>query len=54
MPITLRAPAAWIEAAAAVGADPRGQLALMEAVANLDAMTDTWFSHTLAKRAGSR
>jgi hypothetical protein len=45
---------AWIEAVAAGDSDPRGTLVLMEAVANLDAMTDAWFSHTLAKRAGSR
>jgi hypothetical protein len=45
---------AWIDAVAAAESDPRAQLALMEAVANLDAMTDAWFSHTLAKRAGSR
>jgi hypothetical protein len=45
---------AWIEVVAAAGTDPRDQLTLMEAVAHLDAMTATWFSHTLAKRAGSR
>jgi hypothetical protein len=45
---------AWIDAVAAAESDPRAQRTLMEAVANLDAMTDGWFSHTLAKRAGSR
>jgi hypothetical protein len=45
---------AWIEVVATAGTDPRDRLTLMEAVANLDAMTATWFSHTLAKRSGSR
>jgi hypothetical protein len=50
---------AWLEAAAAaatpaVRTSPQARLALMEAVAHLDALTATWFSHTLAKQAGSR
>jgi hypothetical protein len=57
--ITTAAYFAWIEAAAAgatpgVRTDPQARLALMEAVARLDALTATWFSHTLAKQAGSR
>lgn len=57
--VTSAAYFAWIEAAAAgatpgVRTTPQARLALMEAVAHLDALTATWFSHTLAKQAGSR
>ncbi len=57
--VTTAAYFAWIEAAAAsstpsLRTNPQTRLALMEAVAHLDALTATWFSHTLAKHPGSR
>jgi hypothetical protein len=48
---------AYVEAVAStqsVRDSPHARLALMEAVARLDALTAAWFSHTLAKPAGSR
>jgi len=50
---TTAAYVAWIEAVASNETDPRGRLVLMEALANLDALTDTWFSHMIAKHSGS-
>ncbi|HTL35821.1 MAG TPA: hypothetical protein VL326_21980 [Kofleriaceae bacterium] len=44
----------WLRASVAVERDARWQLRLAEATAELDALTDAWFSERLAERADRR
>jgi hypothetical protein len=52
--LAIRTYTAWIEAAVAAERDATWQLSLLQAEADLDALTDGWFSEKLAKRAESR